>query len=130
MRPSTDDLLCPTGKTLATPAKRGRVRVLANHLVGRAEELGWLEQRLTELGQGRTIAVELVGEAGIGKTRLLAELAARAEQRGDLVLSGSGSELERKLPFSVFVHALDEYVESLDTDLLAALDDDRQGGDR
>ena len=55
-------------------------------------------------------AIELVGEPGIGKTRLLAELARLAETRGHLVLSGSASELERDLPFSVFVDALDEYV--------------------
>jgi ATP/maltotriose-dependent transcriptional regulator MalT len=102
------------------------VSVLANHLVGRAEELGWLDQRLSELDQGRVVALELVGEAGIGKTRLLTELAARAEQRGDLVLTGSGSELERNLPFSVFVDALDEYLESLEPKWLAALDDDIQ----
>ena len=91
--------------------------MLANHLVGRAEELGSLKQVLTELDQGRAVAVEVVGEAGIGKTRLLTELAAHAEQRGDLVLSGSASELERNLPFSVFVDALDEYVESLEREL-------------
>ena len=99
---------------------------LANHLVGRAEELGSLEQVLRELDQGRARAVEVVGEAGIGKTRLIGELAARAEQRGHLVLSGSASELERNLPFSVFVDALDEYVESLQADWIAVLDDDIQ----
>jgi DNA-binding NarL/FixJ family response regulator len=102
------------------------VSVLANHLVGRAEELGSLDRVLSELDQGRVVAVELVGEAGIGKTRLLRDLAARAEQRGDLVLSGSASELERNLPFSVFVDALDEYVESLEPKWLAVLDDDVQ----
>jgi DNA-binding NarL/FixJ family response regulator/tetratricopeptide (TPR) repeat protein len=65
-----------------------------------------------------------VGEPGIGKTRLLAELAARADARGRLVLSGSASELERDLPFSVFVDALDEYVRGLEPNRLAALDDD------
>jgi predicted ATPase len=39
---------------------------------------------------------------------------------------GSASELERDLPFSVFVDALDEYVESLDPKQLAALDADVQ----
>jgi DNA-binding NarL/FixJ family response regulator len=102
------------------------VSVLANHLVGRTEELGSFDQVLSELDEGRAIAVELVGEAGIGKTRLLRELAARAEQRGHLVLSGSASELERNLPFSVFVDALDEYVESLEPKWLALLDDDVQ----
>jgi ATP/maltotriose-dependent transcriptional regulator MalT len=95
-------------------------------LVGRGDELDALEQGLDELNRGPPGAIELVGELGIGKTRLLSELAARAELRGHLVLSGSASELERELPFSVFVHALDEYVESLDPNLLSTLDDDVQ----
>jgi ATP/maltotriose-dependent transcriptional regulator MalT len=95
-------------------------------LVGRAHELDALDGVLEELNRGPPAAIELVGELGIGKTRLLSELAARAEQRGHLVLWGSASELERELPFSVFVHALDEYVESLDPKLLSTLDDDVQ----
>ena len=63
-----------------------------------------------------------MGEPGIGKTRLLAELAARADARGQLVLSGSASELERDLPFWVFVDALDEYAEGLDPRRLEQLD--------
>jgi pimeloyl-ACP methyl ester carboxylesterase len=94
--------------------------------VGRADELESLEQALDDVERGPPGAIELVGEPGIGKTRLLAELAARAELRGYLVLSGSASELEGDLPFSVFVHALDEYVESLDHDRLAMLDADVQ----
>ena len=72
----------------------------AHHFVGRAEELRALEHVLAEVDEGRTAAIEVVGEAGIGKSRLLAELEARAEARGWLVLSGSASELERDLPFS------------------------------
>jgi ATP/maltotriose-dependent transcriptional regulator MalT len=100
------------------------VALIAEHLVGRADELGSLDQVLAELDRGRSAAIELVGEPGIGKTRLLAELAARAEERGQLVLAGSASELERDLPFSVFVDALDEYVQGLEPKRLAALDDD------
>src|SRR5262249_10211878 len=94
--------------------------------VGRAAELGSIELALDALDRGPPGALELVGEPGIGKTRLLSELAAAAELRGYLVLSGSGSELERDLPFSVFVDALDEYVESLDQGGLTTLDDDVQ----
>ena len=90
-------------------------------LVGRADELVLLERLLSDVEQGPPAAIELVGEPGIGKTRLLLELAARGETRGLLVLSGSASELERELPFSVFVDALDEYVASLDPRLLATL---------
>src|SRR4051794_9388124 len=77
-----------------------------DRLVGRAAELASIERSLEALRDGGSDAVVLVGEPGIGKTRLLRELAARAEQRGYLVLPGSGSELERDLPFSVFVDAL------------------------
>ena len=105
---------------------QGRAARQADPVVGREDELRSFEQVLDELDAGHSGAIELVGEPGIGKTRLLSELAARAERRGYLVLSGSASELERELPFSVFVNALDEYVESLDSDRLAALDDDVQ----
>ncbi|HEX9415923.1 MAG TPA: AAA family ATPase, partial [Gaiellaceae bacterium] len=50
----------------------------------------------------------------------------RAELRRQLVLSGSASELERDLPFSVFVDALDEYLQSLELGRFAVLDDDVQ----
>jgi DNA-binding NarL/FixJ family response regulator len=99
---------------------------LRGELVGRADELDLLERLLDELDRGSPGALEVAGEPGIGKTRLLRELAARAEVRGYLVLGGSASEFERDLPFSVFVHALDEYVEGLDPDVLCALDDDVQ----
>src|SRR5512132_4360435 len=95
-------------------------------LVGRADELETLAQVLDELNRGPPAAIELVGEPGIGKTRLLSELAARAELRDHLVLSGSASELERELPFSVFVDALDEYLEGLEPRRLAALPRDVQ----
>lgn len=88
--------------------------VIAERIVGRAAELEAVDRGLAQLRDGRPALLEVVGEPGIGKTRLLAELGARADALGHLVLSGSASELERDLPFSVFVDALDEYVESLE----------------
>jgi DNA-binding NarL/FixJ family response regulator len=92
------------------------------HLVGRANELGLLQRLLDGLDHGRPGAIELVGEPGIGKTRLLSELSVRAEARGHLVLSGAAAELERDLPFSVFVDALDQYLAGLEPKRLAGLD--------
>jgi DNA-binding NarL/FixJ family response regulator len=96
----------------------------AEHVVGRSDELGSFEQLLDELDRGGSNAIELVGEPGIGKTRLLCELTARAERRGYLVLTGAASELERNLPFSVFVDALDEHLESVEPSELGVLEDD------
>jgi predicted ATPase len=64
--------------------------------------------------QGQPRAIELTGPAGIGRSRLLAELTTRADARGHLVVNGSGAELEQDLPFWVFVDALDDYVKGLD----------------
>src|SRR3954463_7162864 len=96
-------------------------------LVGRSAELRALEDALAQLDGGAAQAVELVGPAGIGKTRLLAELGERAESRGHLVLVGSGAELERELPFWVFVDALDEYLEGLEPRRLEWLDPRTRG---
>src|SRR5262245_43044287 len=95
-------------------------------LVGRDAALEQIEQMLDAIDSGVFGAIEIVGEPGIGKTRLLSELTARSELRRHLVLAGSASELERELPFSVFVDALDEYVESCAPELVASLARDVQ----
>ena len=46
-------------------------------------------------------AVEIVGEAGIGKTTLLEHLGASATRAGALVLSGRCSEYERDIPYAL-----------------------------
>jgi predicted ATPase len=97
---------------------------VADHFVGRAAELEAIDRALGELCDGRTAPLVIQGEPGIGKTRLLAELAQRADARGCTVLGGSASELERDLPFWVFVDALDEYVAGLDPRLVASLSDE------
>ncbi|HEX4351467.1 MAG TPA: protein kinase, partial [Polyangiales bacterium] len=57
-------------------------------LVGRSREVESVEA-LRNQAQGRFISVSVVGEAGVGRTRLLAELAERANQAGDIVV-GAG----------------------------------------
>ena len=63
--------------------------LLTDQLVGRTEELGSFEQVLAEVDRGGAAAVELIGEPGIGKSRLLSEFAGRADTQGRLVLAGS-----------------------------------------
>ena len=96
----------------------------AEQIVGRAAELGVIDGALAGLQRRTFGALELVGEPGIGKTRLLREVASRADAEGHLVLTGGASELERDLPFWIFVDALDEYLESLEPRRRGALDDD------
>src|SRR4051794_11653297 len=96
--------------------------LVTEHLVGRAAELGTLDAAVDALKREGPAATLLVGEPGIGKTRLFAELAGHADALGHLVLSGSASELEADLPFWVFVDALDEFVAGLEPRRLRSLD--------
>jgi DNA-binding CsgD family transcriptional regulator/tetratricopeptide (TPR) repeat protein len=86
----------------------------ASQLVGRTAAVEDLERALDQLRGGRPCALEVVGEPGIGKSRVLAELGTRADARGHLVLGGSASELEHEVPFWLFVDALDDYVRALE----------------
>ena len=76
----------------ATPV-RTRLQVAAarglTSLVGRQAELGLLRQALDLAQNGRGQVVALVGEAGVGKSRLAWELARSHRTRDWLVLEGS-----------------------------------------
>ena len=61
-------------------------------LIGRARELGMLEEHWDEAVSGIRQLVLLSGDAGIGKTRLAAELGRRARDDGALVLYGRFDE--------------------------------------
>jgi DNA-binding CsgD family transcriptional regulator len=90
-------------------------------LVGRAAEIAALESALELRGRQAGAAVLLSGEPGIGKTALLAHGARVAAGRGHLVLEGRASELERDVPFGVFIDALDDYLASLNAHALGDL---------
>jgi ATP/maltotriose-dependent transcriptional regulator MalT len=90
-------------------------------LIGRDSELAELERSLDHLDAGRPWFVQILGEPGIGKTRLLTELARRASARGHLVLTGRAAEFEQDLPFAVLRDAFDEYLGSLDSRTLSLL---------
>ena len=71
--------------------------------------------------------VAISGEPGIGKTRLLEELGRRAEERDAVVLIGRGAELERDLPFGVWIDALDDHADWLGPERLQRMLGDRVG---
>jgi hypothetical protein len=60
----------------------GSVRLLEAGFVGRARELAQLEAFLDDAALGRASVVVVTGEAGVGKTALLDELARRSAGRG------------------------------------------------
>ncbi|WP_234390437.1 BTAD domain-containing putative transcriptional regulator [Streptomyces sp. MMG1533] len=80
-----------------------------SHLIGRAAELTVLDGAIGDALAGAPGVVEVVGEPGIGKTRLLGELGERARQRGFLSLAGRSVEFDRA-PYGAFVDALDDHL--------------------
>src|ERR1700694_2130879 len=81
-------------------------RVLCEELVGRDSEISLLEDALLAALRGDGGVVIVGGEAGMGKTRLVTELVARARRRGAVVVSGACSEAELSLPYLPFREAM------------------------
>ncbi|MET7690174.1 AAA family ATPase [Streptomyces sp. NPDC005483] len=86
-------------------------------LVSRSAEIRRLDHVLDGMRKGGGPAVvDITGEAGIGKSRLMRELCSRAGQRGMTVLRGRATEYEQHIPFQPFTDA----VADLDPGVLAA----------
>jgi DNA-binding SARP family transcriptional activator len=75
-------------------------------LIGREADLRWLDTFRRRVGRGQPQLLLLVGEAGIGKSRLVTELATRARRRRAEVLLGRGREGESVLAFAPWIEAL------------------------
>ena len=88
-----------TNKTLVSPI-----------LIGRARPLNSLSQLVEQarLGHGQTVIV--AGEAGIGKTRLVAEVQRLAERDALVLLEGHCFEPDRALPFAPLLDLLQNFL--------------------
>lgn len=89
--------------------------------VGRSDELADIRHILDEVDAGSTRLLVISGEAGIGKTRILTEIAFLAVPRGHTVLRGSGTELEGEVSFGALVEAIDDVLTSLGPGYLGSL---------
>lgn len=80
-----------------------------SHLVGRKHELAVLHQLVLNAEQQRQLgqcAIVLTGEAGIGKTRLVEELARSTAQRGWMVAWGRAYAQEGTIPYHLWTEAV------------------------
>jgi DNA-binding SARP family transcriptional activator len=75
-------------------------------LIGRKASFAQLIGSFQQVWQGQPQAVFVMGEVGIGKTRLANEFVAWARAQGADVLSGHTFELEGRLPYQPLVEAL------------------------
>jgi predicted ATPase len=79
----------------------------AEGLVGREAELAVAAAALRRLSVGQASALVIEGEAGIGKTRLVASIVDDARSGDVAVFCGQAHPFERTRPFGVVAAALD-----------------------
>jgi len=87
-------------------------------LIGRYGDLNWFAAVWKRASRGHPQLALLLGEAGVGKTRFVAEIASRDDYRDAEFLVGRGREGEDVLAFSPWVEALRP---ALDRDVVAQL---------
>jgi class 3 adenylate cyclase/tetratricopeptide (TPR) repeat protein len=83
-------------------------------LIGRDREMASLEDAMDALEKGRGGVLTLAGETGMGKTRLVAELALRARYWNVLLLAGRCLSYAQSNPYTPWIEALWRWFE-LDT---------------
>jgi class 3 adenylate cyclase/tetratricopeptide (TPR) repeat protein len=86
-------------------AERGGRRIFSG-LVGRDHDLAALEGAIGALARGDGAAVSVVAEAGLGKTRLLAEALGQVDRRHVRVLQARSISIGANLSFHPFIDLL------------------------
>ncbi len=97
-------------------------RVASPTFVGRVEELGVLEAARVRAASSEPAVVLVGGEAGVGKTRLVAELTASCEANGTRVLTGGCVPVgDGTLPYAPIIEALRALLADLGADKVREL---------
>ena len=91
-------------------AAAGQQAGIWGRFVGRRDEIEQLKAALEAMLSGHGSLVMVVGEPGIGKSRLAREFTVYASLRGAQVLTGHCYEGEITVPYLPFVDALRQYV--------------------
>jgi DNA-binding SARP family transcriptional activator len=110
LRPSLDR--ARVGRAGARTRRRAATRQPSRNgpstvsLVGRLSELQELRALLAQARQGQGRVVVITGEAGIGKSRLVEELASETRQRAGAVLTGHCYDMTQILPFGAWTELL------------------------
>jgi DNA-binding CsgD family transcriptional regulator len=89
-------------------------RVVSPTLAGRQVEIDRLRTALERAIAGSSSIVLVAGEAGVGKTRLVTEIAALAREQGVLVLLGGSTGLsDSELPYGPFAEAFQGLLQAI-----------------
>ncbi len=87
----------------------GSERLIFTQMVGRTSSLDKLDLQVMKLINGEGSIVNVIGEAGIGKSRLVAELKQRESIRRVTILEGQAISMGRNLSFHPIVDLLKQW---------------------
>ena len=93
-------------KAKAERPRLGRERKIFSEMLGRDEELNTLELQLMKTIKGEGSVVNIIGEAGIGKSRLIAELKNSDVSKRIVLLEGRALSIGRNLSFHPIISLL------------------------
>lgn len=105
---------------LPAPSSSAAGIVVSPRLVQRAPAVAALREHLHAASRGERRLVAVVGEAGIGKTRLVREVAAIARDN-DMYVFGGRAHARADMPYEPFRVALRPYAQARGTDVLRRL---------
>jgi DNA-binding NarL/FixJ family response regulator len=88
---------------------------------GRERQLDAIRGAITAVRTGEARTLLVTGEAGIGKSALLATVSTDATSAGLRVLAGRAAEHEQDVPFSLAIDALDDAVAAMHPQRLASV---------
>jgi len=108
-----------TGAVRTAARPRSAAAPSVPELVGRREQLGLLEDELARADEGNFRVVLLVGEAGVGKSRLARELMRRHPEATGLV--AQAYPLAASAAFGLWTEALDPFLAPLSDDVVMEL---------
>ncbi|MCJ7687141.1 MAG: AAA family ATPase, partial [Desulfobacteraceae bacterium] len=87
----------------------GSERAIYSEMVGREKELNRLELQLMKVINGEGSVVNIIGEAGIGKSRLVDELKKRDVMKRVTILEGRAISIGRNLSFHPIIDFLKQW---------------------
>lgn len=87
-------------------------------LIGRSEQLALLSELIASGATGERSVILISGDAGIGKTRLIAEVMHLASERGVNVLQGHCFEQDRSFPYAPLIDLLGSFATERSPDIL------------
>jgi tetratricopeptide (TPR) repeat protein len=99
----------------------GLERMIYSEMVGRKNELEILELQAVKAKCGQGSVVNIIGEAGIGKSRLVAELKRRNTIANVTLIIGRAISIGRKLSFHSFIDLFKQWavIEQEDSEIVA-----------